>query len=116
MTTDINVNSFGSRQYLSPELTALLSSDISEHLMILADIWALGVSLFVMAAGYKPWDTATVSDPNYSIFLQDPTNIYPAWFSPSLCNLLGKMLQHNWEQRLSLTEIAKHDWYAYLHI
>eukprot|EP01041_Mallomonas_annulata_P007325 gene7325-14941_t len=99
----------GSRQYLAPELL-VIPVDASDETLIAGDLWALGLTLFVMVAGYKPWQSATSSDPKYRKFQEDPCSVWPDWFSKDLRCLLSLMLHNDPLQRISLMEVWNHPW------
>eukprot|EP00607_Mallomonas_marina_P005340 CAMPEP_0182438100 /NCGR_PEP_ID=MMETSP1167-20130531/85511_1 /TAXON_ID=2988 /ORGANISM="Mallomonas Sp, Strain CCMP3275" /LENGTH=338 /DNA_ID=CAMNT_0024631285 /DNA_START=63 /DNA_END=1079 /DNA_ORIENTATION=+ len=111
-TSQTNLCSFGSQHYLAPELLSCPEhpSSLPASALAAADVWALGLTLFVMAAGYKPWEVASDKDPGYKQFRLDAKSMWPTWFSEDLCSLLKGMLHHEASLRLSLLEVWEHSW------
>ncbi|VVB17604.1 unnamed protein product [Arabis nemorensis] len=94
----------GTPAYLAPEVLTRRGYDAAK-----ADIWSCGVILFVLMAGYLPFD-----DKNIMVMY---TKIYkgqfrcPKWFSPELTRLLTRMLDTNPNTRITIPEIMKHRWF-----
>lgn len=53
---------------MAPELLYKLSYDAKK-----ADIFAIGVILFVFYSGHPPFHEATENDPYYKLFVKNPT-------------------------------------------
>eukprot|EP00817_Percolomonadidae_sp_ATCC50343_P006995 CAMPEP_0117434446 /NCGR_PEP_ID=MMETSP0758-20121206/13688_1 /TAXON_ID=63605 /ORGANISM="Percolomonas cosmopolitus, Strain AE-1 (ATCC 50343)" /LENGTH=334 /DNA_ID=CAMNT_0005225879 /DNA_START=169 /DNA_END=1170 /DNA_ORIENTATION=+ len=74
-----------------------------------ADIWSIGVILFVMIAGYLPFDDADVE----TLFkkIESGKLVYPPFMSKEAKDLLQKMLMVDPEKRATLNDIKKHQWF-----
>ncbi|CAH8264681.1 unnamed protein product [Arabidopsis lyrata] len=94
----------GTPAYLAPEVLTRKGYDGAK-----ADIWSCGVILFVLMAGYLPFD-----DKNILVMYK---KIYkgqfkcPKWFAPELARLVTRMLDTNPDTRITIPEIMKHRWF-----
>merc|ERR1712137_951825 len=80
-----------------------------------ADVWALGVLLYVMIVGNIPWDRPTHHDPDYKHFSEQ--NKFDFDWSESLHGLFETMFETSPSKRISIEEIKKYldgkfSWYA----
>ncbi|HEU5101852.1 MAG TPA: protein kinase, partial [Roseiflexaceae bacterium] len=88
---------FGSPAYMSPEAIR------SEELDARSDIWSLGVVLYELLAGRRPFEGAHIT-PVLASILEDPIpdlRQYRGDVPPALVDLLGRMLLKERAQRLS---------------
>ncbi|KAK8827705.1 hypothetical protein WA577_007252 [Blastocystis sp. JDR] len=94
----------GSPNYVAPEV--LKDSGYNGRF---SDIWSCGVVLFVMVAGYLPFDEPSLS----TLFrrIQNANYVCPPWFSAELKDLLSRILVPEPTARISLAEITRHPWY-----
>jgi len=95
----------GSPSYAAPEM---LSQKKYNGPMI--DIWALGVILFAMLAGYLPFD----DDDLQKLYKKIISGVFriPAFISASAGDLISKILVTDPNKRISLKEITQHPWYV----
>ncbi|KAK7276110.1 hypothetical protein RIF29_17243 [Crotalaria pallida] len=94
----------GTPAYVAPEILAKKGYDGAK-----VDVWSCGVILFVIVAGYLPFN-----DPNLMAMYK---KIYkgeyrcPRWFSPELRRFLSRLLDTNPETRITVDEILKDPWF-----
>jgi len=118
--------SYGSPPYMSPELfnnekKCLLPCSMTQSELLEAiDIWAIGVTLFVMITGAFPWQRAELSDPHYAKYVEQRlgtisaskcTSVWSCFnLSPDVTDLLVHMLEPNLSLRWSLARVSTHPW------
>ncbi|KAL8531268.1 hypothetical protein ACS0TY_008043 [Phlomoides rotata] len=94
----------GTPAYVAPEILAKRGYDGAK-----IDIWSCGVILFVLTAGYLPFN-----DPNLMNMYR---KIYrgefkcPKWMSPGLKRLLNRLLDTNPKTRITIDEIRRDPWF-----
>ncbi|KAK8395974.1 hypothetical protein O3P69_005219 [Scylla paramamosain] len=93
----------GSPPYAAPELFEGKEYDGPK-----ADVWSLGVILFVLVCGYLPFDAKTLQTLR-SIVVAGKFRI-PYFMSSDCDNLIRKMLQVDPERRVSIERIMQHRW------
>lgn len=93
----------GSPTYSAPEL---IEQHAYEGPKI--DIWSMGVVLFVLVAGYLPFDGASFSE----LFNKILRGAYemPAFLSPECADLIRRMLVVDPHQRCSMDDVRTHPW------
>ncbi|KAI4980184.1 hypothetical protein ZWY2020_020669 [Hordeum vulgare] len=74
------------------------------------DIWSCGVVLFVLAAGYLPFNDASLINMYRKIYADRFR--CPNWFSPALCHLLRRILDPNPATRIDTDDIMEHTWFC----
>lgn len=94
----------GTPAYVAPEVLIKKGYDGAK-----VDIWSCGVILFVLTAGFLPFN-----DPNLMTMYR---KIYkgdfrcPKWMSLDLKRFLHRLLDTNPETRITIDEIIKHPWF-----
>ncbi|TYZ60485.1 hypothetical protein PybrP1_007050 [[Pythium] brassicae (nom. inval.)] len=95
----------GTPNYVAPEVLADKGYDGRA-----ADVWSIGVILYVLLAGFLPFDEPTMS----ALFrkIQKAEFSYPSWFTPRVKALLNRILVPDPETRIKLADIAVDDWFV----
>jgi serine/threonine protein kinase len=88
----------GTPNYVAPEVLANHGYDGKG-----ADIWSMGVILYVLLAGYLPFEENTMA--NLFIKIKNADFSYPIWFSKPVKDLLSRVLTSNPKNRLTLNEV-----------
>ena len=77
-------------------------------------MWALGPILFLMCAGFPPWEIADNSDERFYFFsrgyLAQHVTSWNLGFSADLTDLLQRMFLIDPQDRLSLDQVRAHPW------
>ena len=109
--TLVTTNKWGSIQYASPER---LQSEghVNEH----ADFWSLGVMLFEMVGGYRPYHRYehNASRLDAAIRRQEAPEPLPPTADPVLVAIIRKLLASQIERRYTSAELIVRDLEAYL--
>ncbi|KAG6769342.1 hypothetical protein POTOM_024973 [Populus tomentosa] len=74
-----------------------------------ADVWSCGVILFVLMAGYLPFEEIDL--PTLCRKINAAKYSCPFWFSPVAKALIDKMLDPNPKTRIGIEGIKKHPWF-----
>ena len=102
---DININdSYGSLLYACPEI---IQGDLYDPEM--ADVWSMGVLLYVMVCGYLPFSDE--SNEQNKILIVNGKVDYPKEISNKLKDLLKHMLDIDPTKRYGLLRIIKHPFF-----
>ena len=73
------------------------------------DVYALGVTLYIMQAGMYPYDVGPAADLDL-VFRREPVrNAFH--LGSHTFNFICEMLEPNLEKRLTITEIKNHEWF-----
>ncbi|KAL9245437.1 hypothetical protein vseg_019095 [Gypsophila vaccaria] len=94
----------GTPNYVAPEVLTDKGYDGTS-----VDVWSCGVILFVLMAGYLPFD-----DPNLlSLYkkIQRADFTCPPWFSSGAKKLIKSILDPNPSTRIRLSEILQNEWF-----
>lgn len=110
----------GTPEYMAPEL---LSSSAAGYDGKTADIWSMGVLLYVMLAGAFPFwrtdDELVVVDGSDSVSrlhcmmkrILEADYEMPPYLSPSCMSLLAGMLTVDPSQRMTMSDVVSHPWF-----
>ncbi|XP_006143809.1 maternal embryonic leucine zipper kinase isoform X2 [Tupaia chinensis] len=93
----------GSLAYAAPELIQGKSYLGSE-----ADVWSMGILLYVLMCGFLPFDDDNVMS-LYKKIMRGKYDV-PKWLSPSSILLLQQMLQVDPKKRISVKNLLNHPW------
>lgn len=96
----------GTPAYVAPEVIKRKGYDGSK-----ADIWSCGVVLFVLLAGYVPFNDSNLMEMYRKISKAEFK--CPNWFPKDVKRLLCKMLDPNPDTRISIDNIKQCSWFKY---
>ncbi|KAL3840642.1 hypothetical protein ACJIZ3_025233 [Penstemon smallii] len=94
----------GTPAYVAPEVIGKKGYDGAK-----SDIWSCGVILYVLLAGYLPFQDDNVVSMYRKIYRGDFK--CPPWFSPDSRKLITKMLDPNPSTRISIAKIMDSPWF-----
>lgn len=94
----------GTPAYVAPELLAKKGYDGAK-----VDIWSCGVVLFVLIAGYLPFNDTNLMAMYRKIYKGQYR--CPKWTSPDLKRLLSRLLDTNPETRITIDMIINDPWF-----
>lgn len=91
----------GTPNYVAPEVLADKGYDGR-----MADVWSMGVILYVLLAGFLPFDEPSMS----TLFskIQAAEFSYPRWFSAEARSVIDRILVPDPKQRLTLGQMKAH--------
>jgi len=81
------------------------------------DVWAIGVILFILIAGFPPYQVPAVSDWWFKQLMRKKFDLFwmahtrTAYFSDGCKDLINKIFAGNPKERISISGIMKHQWY-----
>ncbi|XP_058747975.1 CBL-interacting serine/threonine-protein kinase 10-like [Vicia villosa] len=96
----------GTPAYVAPEVIKRKGYDGAK-----ADIWSCGVVLFVLLAGYVPFNDTNLMEMYRKI--SNAEFKFPNWFAKNVRKLLCKMLDPDPSTRISIDKIKKCSWFKY---
>ncbi|CAK9139770.1 unnamed protein product [Ilex paraguariensis] len=94
----------GTPNYVAPEVIDSKGYDGAK-----ADLWSCGVILFVLMAGYLPFEESNLMALYKKIFKADFT--CPPWFSSSAKKLIKRILDPNPLTRITIAEVIENEWF-----
>ncbi|XP_042381780.1 CBL-interacting protein kinase 32-like isoform X1 [Zingiber officinale] len=94
----------GTPNYVAPEVLNDRGYDGAT-----ADLWSCGVILFVLLAGYLPFEDSNLISLYNKISAAEFT--FPTWFSLEAKILLTRILDPNPMTRITVSEILKNEWF-----
>ncbi|KAG7615971.1 putative CBL-interacting serine/threonine-protein kinase 4 CAMK-CAMKL-CHK1 family [Arabidopsis thaliana] len=94
----------GTPAYTAPEVIAQRGYDGAK-----ADAWSCGVFLFVLLAGYVPFDDANIVAMYRKIHKRDYR--FPSWISKPARSIIYKLLDPNPETRMSIEAVMGTVWF-----
>mmetsp|Transcript_9819 Transcript_9819/g.31606 ORF Transcript_9819/g.31606 Transcript_9819/m.31606 type:complete len:379 (+) Transcript_9819:100-1236(+) len=96
----------GTPNYVAPEVLADKGYD-----GFAADVWSCGVVLFVLLAGFLPFDEPTLA----ALFSRITRSEYsfPRWFSSSVKELIASILVAEPNGRATIAQIKASDWFTH---
>ncbi|XP_031259305.1 CBL-interacting serine/threonine-protein kinase 23-like [Pistacia vera] len=94
----------GTPNYVAPEVINNKGYDGAK-----ADLWSCGVILFVLMAGYLPFEESNLMALYKKIFKADFK--CPPWFSTSAKKLITRILDPNPMTRITIAEVIENEWF-----
>lgn len=94
----------GTPNYVAPEVINNKGYDGAK-----ADLWSCGVILFVLMAGYLPFEDSNLMALYKKIYKADFS--CPSWFSTSAKKLIKKILDPNPNTRITIAEVINNEWF-----
>ena len=101
--TQILHTTCGTPNYVAPEVLADKGYDGKK-----ADVWSIGVVLYVLLAGFLPFDESTIVALFSKIQAADFT--YPKWFSMDIRAVIDTMLVADPQKRVTLDQLRQVPW------
>ncbi|KAJ3674315.1 hypothetical protein LUZ60_004931 [Juncus effusus] len=95
----------GTPNYVAPEVLSNEGYDGSA-----ADVWSCGVILFVLMAGFLPFDETDLATLYNKINTAQFS--FPSWFSPGAKSLIKRILDPNPKTRIRIEGIRKDAWFS----
>ncbi|KAH7470674.1 hypothetical protein KRP22_001328 [Phytophthora ramorum] len=108
-TAQRNRETVGKLFYMAPEVLAGVQYDAAK-----ADVWSLGVMLFIMLIGAPPVETASASDARFRLIANKGVRkLIDRWgltdeLPAAAIDLLAAMLEVDPDQRLSMDDVVAH--------
>ncbi|KAI3997882.1 hypothetical protein MKX01_036784 [Papaver californicum] len=94
----------GTPAYVAPEVLKRKGYDGSK-----ADIWSCGVILYVLLAGFLPFQDENIMKMYKKVYKAEYE--FPRWFSQDTKRLISKLLVSDPEKRISIESIMKVSWF-----
>lgn len=100
---DVLYTSAGTPAFLSPE-----ACTAGQYKGIPSDVWAAGVTLYVMLFGRVPFSGSGIFGTYNSILYEEPS--FPDGEDARMIDLLRRIMTKNPDQRITIKEIKCHPW------
>lgn len=94
----------GTPAYVAPEVIGKKGYDGAK-----ADLWSCGVILYVLLAGFLPFQDENIVNMYKKIYRGDFK--CPPWFSPEARRLITKLLDPNPNTRISIAKVMETSWF-----
>ncbi|XP_052205783.1 CBL-interacting serine/threonine-protein kinase 23-like isoform X2 [Diospyros lotus] len=94
----------GTPNYVAPEVIKNKGYDGAK-----ADLWSCGVILFVLLAGYLPFEDSNLMTLYKKVFKADFS--CPPWFSSGVKKLIKRILDPNPLTRITIAEVIENEWF-----
>ncbi|CAH9069235.1 unnamed protein product [Cuscuta epithymum] len=94
----------GTPAYVAPEVITRKGYDGAK-----ADVWSCGVILFVLLAGYLPFQDSNLMEMYRKI--KKAEFKYPTFFSSDVRKLISKLLDPNPKTRITIAKIMENSWF-----
>ncbi|KAK4344389.1 hypothetical protein RND71_037483 [Anisodus tanguticus] len=94
----------GTPNYVAPEVLSNRGYDGAS-----ADVWSCGIILYVLMAGYFPFDEADL--PTLYTKINAAEFSCPFWFSPGAASLIRKIIDPNPQTRIKIEGIKRDPWF-----
>ncbi|KAJ4969899.1 hypothetical protein NE237_002998 [Protea cynaroides] len=94
----------GTPAYVAPEILGKKGYDGAK-----VDIWSCGIILYVLNAGYLPFNDPNLMTMYKKIYKGEFR--FPKWFSPELRRLVSRLLDTNPKTRITVNEILHNQWF-----
>lgn len=94
----------GTPNYIAPEVLSNKGYDGGA-----ADIWSCGVILYVILAGYLPFEESDL--PSLYKKVNAAEFSYPFWFPDNAKSLINRILDPNPKTRIGIDGVKKHPWF-----
>ncbi|XP_028777717.1 CBL-interacting serine/threonine-protein kinase 8 isoform X2 [Neltuma alba] len=98
----------GTPNYVAPEVNIRVLSHKGYN-GAMADVWSCGVILYVLLAGYLPFDELDLTMLYSKIGRAEFS--YPAWFSVGAKSLIHRILDPNPQTRITIEQIRNDEWF-----
>ena len=105
----------GTAGYMAPEIHLKY-----QYQAQVADLFALGVTFFMLYAGTKPFAQATYDDPLFKLIVSHKTHLFwqaheadkpTGFFTDSFKDLITAMLSHQPFARPTIADLVGHPWF-----
>eukprot|EP00038_Savillea_parva_P026347 m.53365 g.53365 ORF g.53365 m.53365 type:complete len:591 (+) comp7450_c0_seq1:309-2081(+) len=101
--TDLLTTCCGSAAYAAPELIRG-----EKYIGPKADMWSLGILLYALLCGFLPFDDENTQ--RLYKLIQHGTYEIPPWMTPDSQKLIGQLLKHKPDSRLTMDKLLRHPW------